>query len=287
MTAENSPRYSAPGQSTTVVVPLYNSSKTIVRAIESVLAQTYPPERVIVVDDCSTDDGPDLVRSMKATTVEVIAMPANSGPSPARNQGVRQASTEWIAFLDADDTWEPAFLERVHAAATATGADFVSSGGVRERRPPHKPVLRLLDEPHEASERSADFWRIAWRFVPCHPSSTIVRRSLFNSVGGFPEIRPDGDWALWTRLWLGGTFAFVNQPLFTYAATEGSLSAYGRTYRQELKTAALQTRLLASAIRQHRPGTGWFALWYLRMLVRRQWLWASRRIERIRRSRSR
>src|SRR6478735_3814841 len=110
----------------TVVIPMYNAAATIQRALDSVLAQTTPPARIVVVDDCSTDDSAEAVRRMYATTVELVATPVNGGIAVARNRGAREATTEWLAFLDADDWWQPPFLERTLAAIDRFGADFGS-----------------------------------------------------------------------------------------------------------------------------------------------------------------
>ena len=91
--------------SISVVIPAYNADKTIVRAIDSVLAQTRRADEVIVVDDGSTDE---TARRIKRYGSQVRCIyQENAGPSVARNKGIEAANSEWIAFLDADDEWLP------------------------------------------------------------------------------------------------------------------------------------------------------------------------------------
>ena len=100
--------------SVTVVVPCYNSSNTLNRAIRSVLAQTVTPSALILVDDSSTDDTGEILKDAKLKhpeLVQIITLPVNSGPSFARNAGWDVTTTEFVAFLDADDEWHPQKLE--------------------------------------------------------------------------------------------------------------------------------------------------------------------------------
>src|SRR2546423_1301286 len=117
----------------TVVIPMYNAAPTILRALESVLAQTAPPTKIVVADDCSTDDSADIVRGANLPMVTLVATDKNGGIAVARNRGAREAGSEWLAFLDADDRWAPEFLERTMAAIARFNADFGSAGGQRAR----------------------------------------------------------------------------------------------------------------------------------------------------------
>src|SRR4051812_21240165 len=93
------------------IIPTYNRSGVLKRAIESVLNQTAPPAQLIVVDDGSTDETPELCRSFKSRIHYVRQ--DNAGASTSRNAGIRLAASPWIAFLDSDDYWTPLHLERI------------------------------------------------------------------------------------------------------------------------------------------------------------------------------
>ena len=100
--------------SVSVIIPAYNSANTIIRALQSVDAQTLAPLEIIVVDDASTDTTRDLVASfasLSSIPVHVLTQTTNSGPSAARNAGWDAAVGDYIAFLDADDQWHPRKIE--------------------------------------------------------------------------------------------------------------------------------------------------------------------------------
>lgn len=100
--------------SVSVIIPAYNSANTIIRALQSVVAQTLAPLEIIVVDDASSDATRDLVATFASSSpipVRVLTQTTNSGPSAARNAGWDKATGEYIAFLDADDQWHPRKIE--------------------------------------------------------------------------------------------------------------------------------------------------------------------------------
>jgi len=108
-----------------VVIPVFNGRETIVSAIESVLTEqgTYV-RRIIVVDDGSRDDTVERVRSLGSSMIELVSTP-NQGVARARNLGIKKATAEWIAFLDADDVWMPGKLEAQLSSARQHGVGFV------------------------------------------------------------------------------------------------------------------------------------------------------------------
>src|SRR4051812_13046945 len=93
-----------------VVIPCYNGALYLRETLESALAQNYAPLEILVVDDGSEDDSAAIAESCGAP-VRVIRQP-NQGESVARNRGIDEARGDWVAFLDADDLWEPEKLER-------------------------------------------------------------------------------------------------------------------------------------------------------------------------------
>lgn len=99
-----------------VIIPAYNATKTLKRTMESLKLQSVAPDEIIVIDDGSFDGTADLARSLGATVIEQ----ENSGPSAARNNGVKAAKSDIIFLLDADDTWAPDKIEK-HLAIWKSG----------------------------------------------------------------------------------------------------------------------------------------------------------------------
>jgi succinoglycan biosynthesis protein ExoO len=115
-----------------VIIPAYNVSGIIGRAIRSAAAQTLPALEILVIDDCSADNTVEVVQALgrEIPSLHLLSTPANGGPSAGRNVGLRAARGDWIALLDADDAWKPGRLERLAEVARATSADFVADNQV-------------------------------------------------------------------------------------------------------------------------------------------------------------
>ncbi len=191
------------------MIPAYNAELFLENAIRSVLAQTFPPLEIIVVDDGSTD-GTARVAQAFAERVRLIRQP-NGGPSSARNAGVAAARGEWVAFLDADDAWLPEKLERQAPVFAETGVGVVccgrsKGGGWRGWR------WLTFDEIWEANEIVV--------------STAVVRREVLDSLGGFdPKLCGVEDWDLWLRAASAGwKIACLYEELYRYNPAPGSLS---------------------------------------------------------------
>ena len=96
-----------------IIMPSYNTAKYISESIESVLKQTYANWELIIVDDCSTDETDDVVKSyLSDARIHYLKNEKNSGAAVSRNYALREAKGKWIAFLDSDDLWHPEKLEK-------------------------------------------------------------------------------------------------------------------------------------------------------------------------------
>lgn len=107
-----------------VIVPVFNGQATIKRCIESILAQTLCDIEIIIVDDGSTDNTPQIINSIGDSRIMLIRQ-ENQGQGAARNTGLSCAKGTYAAFVDADDTIEPQMLEKMHCAAEMYGCDIV------------------------------------------------------------------------------------------------------------------------------------------------------------------
>jgi len=200
------------------VIPTYNRREQVIKAIESVLAQTVPVDEIIVVDDGSTDGTADTVRNRFGTRVRLFTQ-KNTGVSAARNRGIGEAQAEWIAFLDSDDVWFPTKIERQFEALALLGerfslcyTDCVYEGDPARQRSifeetgfAHALKFGSVEEPLD--------YILAGR-EPFWTQSLLVRRSLLQDLHGFDEslvVREDTD--LLFRLSFRTAFSFVAEPL--------------------------------------------------------------------------
>ncbi len=111
--------------SISALIPTYNCAKYIAKSIDSVLAQTYPAAEILIVNDGSTDDTPNVVSAYADPRLRYIEIP-HAGIAAARNKGIEDASSDYLAFLDADDLWRPAMLEK-HVAVMDHDRSLVCS----------------------------------------------------------------------------------------------------------------------------------------------------------------
>lgn len=211
-------------RSASVVIPVYNGSAWIGRALESVFAQTVRNLEVVVVDDGSTDDIESSLRAYQGRIS--LVRQRNAGAAAARNRGVTEARSEFVAFLDADDFWHPRKLEYQFAAfdrwpdATLCYTDCqhvndsFSIPGDSELRP-ESDVLELAEE---------------FESIFVHPylgtPTVMMRRAEFTRLGGFREdLRSAEDVDLWLRAIYLGKAVRVRLPLTYIVPTPQSLSS--------------------------------------------------------------
>jgi teichuronic acid biosynthesis glycosyltransferase TuaG len=111
---------------------MYNGQRFVAQTIESVLSQTYTKWEMLIVDDGSKDNGPEIVKAYteKDSRIRLFSQP-NAGSAAARNNGIRRAKGQYIALLDADDTWNPDFLEKQLSLMKRTGAMLVYASHTR------------------------------------------------------------------------------------------------------------------------------------------------------------
>jgi glycosyltransferase involved in cell wall biosynthesis len=195
-----------------VVIPAYNASKYLSDTLKSVLAQVLPPDEVLVIDDGSTDNTAEIARNF-APRVQVFTRP-NARQGASRNFGATQASSEWIAFLDADDLWEPNKLERqMQELAAHPEADLCYTSLISFTEDGDIPVPKMPPVPPASALRKSILHRTTFL-----PSSVVVRRATFLNFGGFAlGYSVAEDWDLWLRLHNAGIkFAACVEPLVRY-----------------------------------------------------------------------
>jgi len=194
------------------VIPSYNRSAWLTEALESVFAQTEPPFEIIVADDGSTDDTPEVLRRYGGR-VKVLTQ-GNAGPAAARNLGIGAASGEYIAFLDSDDLWFPWTLALYREVIERHGLPALIEGAHvefdTEQAPPKRERGKVREETAQdylASPRGG-LW----------PSGVAVRTDMLKAAGGFtPHAFNAEDCDLWLRLGIARGFVHIAEPpVFAY-----------------------------------------------------------------------
>ena len=177
-----------------VIIPTYNRGWTIGEAVDSFLAQDYRDFELIVVDDGSTDNTPQVLDAYRGA-IKVFRQ-ENKGVSAARNRGISEASGRFIAFLDSDDLWLPQKLSRQveffnttpDALICQTEEVWIRSGVRVNPKKRHKKPSGMIFEPSLA-------------LCLVSPSAVMIRRSLLEIVGNFDEALPAcEDYDLWLRI---------------------------------------------------------------------------------------
>ena len=225
------------GPSVTVVIPVYNSAATLARALQSVFAQSLRPAAVIIVDDGSSDDPAAVVRLFGDAVT--FCTQANAGAAAARNRGVSLATTELIAFLDADDYWHPRKLE-LQTQAFATNPTLTVCCTAYRTRSESQPDVGW---PLLASSQVRLLQDFATLFAsPYLATPTVMlRREAFLAVGGFRNhLTTAEDVDLWLRLGWRGAVGCIDSTLVTVVSTAGSATARRRegVFRDNLQVIA-------------------------------------------------
>lgn len=203
-----------------VVMPLYNGERFVERTLRSVLGQSVPPKRLIVVDDGSTDGGvqrvKDLFAQYKGPTEVILLQQANKGPNAARNMGIRHGDSPYLAFVDADDVWNPTKLDRqlhIFERSNDPGlllvychAHWIDEAGDPAKGPP-------LKEPQPLRGRVFDVLLPRNR-ITGSASAVLVRRTALDRAGTFDEsLRTMEDFDMWLRIAEKGTIDLVEEDL--------------------------------------------------------------------------
>lgn len=202
-----------------IVVPVYNCERFIEETIRSVLNQTYQKFELILVNDCSRDNSVNVIQDFKDSRIRLINQPQNMGAYAARNRGVSEASGRYIAFLDADDLWDPVklehelnFMHRENAGFVFTGYEFADEQGVGSGKVVRVPGMITYEE---ALGNTTIF------------TSTVLidRTKVSDDLIMMPNI-PSEDTATWWNILKAGNIAHgLDENLVRYRRSAGTLSS--------------------------------------------------------------
>jgi len=212
-----------------IVIPLYNKEDSVVETVSAVLEQTYNEYEVLIVDDGSSDQSLLKLECLNDKRIRIIKK-ENGGVSSARNRGIQEARYNYIAFLDADDVWEPDYLEEqarlIHDFPDAKmwGCAFGYLQNNQKTEIDHKLPLtyrNYIDNYFGMSKSSVLFWT----------SSVVVDKSVFQQIELFDErISMGEDLDMWFRIILQFKVAFYNRILSYY-----KLDAENKAMQKEIK----------------------------------------------------
>jgi glycosyltransferase involved in cell wall biosynthesis len=202
-----------------VIIPTFNRLTPLKRALHSVVSQTFPAAEIIVIDDGSTDGTQRMIRR-EYPEVNYYWQP-NGGVSHARNRGIENASTEWLAFLDSDDEWLPKKLEIQYQALMNTPQFRIGhSDEVWIRRGQRVNPMK------KHAKRGGEIFIHCLPRCVISPSAVIIHRSVFQRVGLFDETLPAcEDYDLWLRICAVYPVRYIPVPLLNkYGGHEDQLS---------------------------------------------------------------
>jgi len=212
----------ANSQLVSVVLPTYNRAHLLRRAVQSILNQTYQNFEVIVVDDCSSDNTENVVRSFCDERIRYIRHERNRGAAVARNTGIKAAKGEYVAFQDSDDEWLPEKLEKqmkaFESAPSNLGVVYTSFWLIDRNRKSFCPPLSVKQTDGEIHDALLEM-----NFVDT--PTAVVRRECFEKAGMFDENLPRlQDWELWLRISKHYCFKHINEPLVNSYRQPDSIS---------------------------------------------------------------
>jgi glycosyltransferase involved in cell wall biosynthesis len=229
----------------TAAIPTYNRARFLPEALESVFAQTRPPEEVLVVDDGSTDDTQEVL-ARYGDRIRVVRQP-NAGRSAARNRAITEAGGELLSFLDSDDRWLPDKLERQvpvlerdpRVGMVHGHVDLIDDGG--------RPLREETERHHElfsAAHRDGVTYAGYAFDCRCFSSALTARVQALRSVGLYDPALLLDDYDVYLRLALDWTIVFLEGPAVAlYRHHEGQMTTYELTMGQ-IQTAEKHLELL-------------------------------------------
>ena len=190
-----------------VIIPSYNRATTIQRCLDSVLKQSLPANEIFVIDDGSTDNTSEIIKN-NYKNINYLHQ-NNQGVSAARNLGIHEAKSEWLAFLDSDDEWLPNKLERqFQELEKSSHHELIHSDEIWVRN-----GVRVNPK-HKHKKYGGDIFEHCLPLCCISPSAVMIHRDVFNIVGTFDENLPAcEDYDLWLRICSKQEVLYIDEPL--------------------------------------------------------------------------
>ncbi len=200
-----------------VIMPCYNAGKNIVDSVKSVLQQTHQAIELIVINDGSSDDSLEVLGTFEDPRIKIVTQ-SNQGVCAARNRGLAMAQGEYIAFLDADDTWAPTALEQLFLGLHTRPDVALAYCGWQNVGLDNGRGKPFIPPDYETPDKLS-LWIQNCRW-PIH--AALTRRNAIQSVGGFDARYPTSeDFLLWLRIVTNNKIIRVPEVLAFYYHHEG------------------------------------------------------------------
>lgn len=171
-----------------VIIPLYNKEKFVENAVNSVLQQSFADFEIIIVEDCSTDKSREVVSKIQSNKIKILHHDKNKGLSASRNTGIKNATANYITFLDADDVWKPNYLEKINTLIQQFPEAKLYATNYEELYPNNLILLPKNNSSNiEKDTIIFDFFQISLAQPLYCSCSLCVDKSVFEKVGLYDE----------------------------------------------------------------------------------------------------
>jgi len=224
--------------SVSVIIPVYNRAEAVGEAVKSVLDQTYRDWELIIADDGSSDGTLESLFNLKRDKrINIISLEHNGHPGFVRNRAAEFARGKWIAFLDSDDLWRREKLEKQMAYLREnqnclflhSGEEWVRSGNV-------------VSQLHRKHKREGSLFEVSLGKCEIGPSTVIIDRELFNSLGGFREdLEICEDYEFWLRVTCRHFVGYIDEELVVKRAGAGDQLSFKYGFIENFKIEALKS----------------------------------------------
>jgi glycosyltransferase involved in cell wall biosynthesis len=171
-----------------IIIPLYNKERYVENALQSILKQTITDYEIIIVNDGSTDKSKEIASKYLSDEIRIIDHANNKGLSAARNTGIKNANSDYITFLDADDLWHPNYLQTIKKLILSYPEAHIFATNFDEIYPKttHKPHNGSEDLPLDFNG-VINFFKINLKQGIYTPSSVCWRKTVFETIGYYDE----------------------------------------------------------------------------------------------------
>lgn len=195
-------------ETVSVVIPTLNRCLLLKRAIDSVLNQSVSPNEVIVIDNGSSDE---TINMISTNYPDIIFLTEEKiGVSASRNQGIKKSNSEWVAFLDSDDVWEPFKLEKqlTFNNRFKTNFRFIHTNETWIRNG------KFLNQMKKHEKSGGDLFKNCLKLCCISPSSSMIKKEVFKDYGFFDEeLQVCEDYDMWVRITAKENVGYLTEPL--------------------------------------------------------------------------